>query len=301
MLLVDVFENFRKQSLEAYGLDPAHYYTLPGLTWDAMLKFTKIELELITVIDMLLFVERGIRGGISQCSNSYALANNEYMDNFDSNEEQIYLMYYDVNNLYGWAMTQYLPYGGFKWVENFNENFEWAVKDEADVGYILEVDLEYPKNLHNKHKDLPFCAEKMAPPGSKQKKLLTTLHPKSRYVIHYRALRQAIANGLKLTKIHRILQFNQSPWLKAYIDLNSNMRAQVTNEFAKNFFKLMNNAMFGKSIQNKRSEVDVRLRTKWEGRYGIETLVASPNFEGRAIFKENLVAVKLRKVQVLLD
>ena len=187
LLLADVFENFRNNCLEAYGLDPAHNYTTPGLTWDAMLKFTKV--ELLTDIDMLLLVERGIRGGVSQCSNCYAKANNQYMvDFYDPEEESKYLLYYDVNNLYGWAMTQPLPYGGFRCVEDVEQPF-WEVPNDVHEGYIFDVDLEYPEHLHDAHKDLPLCPEHMAPPGKKQGKLLTTLYDKERYIIHYSALK----------------------------------------------------------------------------------------------------------------
>ena len=142
LLLADVFENFRDNCLEAYGLDPAHYYTTPGLTWNAMHKFMKLELELLTDIDMLLFVERGIRGGVSQCSNRYGKTNNRYMGDFyNPEEESKFLLYFDVNNLYGWAMTQSLPYGGFRWVEDVEQSF-WEVPDDHHESYILEVDLE---------------------------------------------------------------------------------------------------------------------------------------------------------------
>ena len=145
--MVDVFENFRDSCIESYKLDPAHYYTLPGYTWDAMLKYTGVELDLLSDIDMLMFIERGIRGGISQCSNRYAKANNQHLkpENYNRDEEDKYIMYYDINNLYGWTMVQNLPHGGFKWedhYEKFNdETYINNIKEDANEGFILEVDL----------------------------------------------------------------------------------------------------------------------------------------------------------------
>nr|DAC81331.1 TPA_asm: PolB [Megastigmus wasp adintovirus] len=305
LLLADIFENFREQCLAVYGLDPAHYYTTPGFTWDAMLKFTGVKLRLITDIDILLFIERGIRGGLSQCSHRYAKANNKYIKGFNENEEDVYLMYWDANNLYGWAMTQSLPYDCFEWVDkDYVENFNvFDIDDDAPVGYILEVDLNYPTNIHKQHNDLPFCPEHAIPPGSskKDKKLLATLMHKKNYVIHYRTLKQALANGLELVKKHRILKFKQSKWLKPYIDLNSSMRAKAKNEFEKNLFKLMNNAVYGKTMENVRNHVDVKLMTKWEGRYGIESLISKANFQSSAIFGENLAAIELKKVKVFMN
>ncbi|KAJ8911385.1 hypothetical protein NQ315_013520 [Exocentrus adspersus] len=238
ILLADVFENFRQKCLNIYQLDPGHYYTLPGYTWDCALKYTKVELDYLKDVDMLLFMDRGIRGGVSQCSNRYAEANNKLMPTYDCTQPSKYLMYFDVNNLYGWAMCQYLPYGGFEWMRNF-ENFDVTqVSDEAPEGYILEVDLEYPEYLHDTHKDLPLCPEHLTPPNSKLPKLMTTLYDKKRYIIHYRNLKQALSLGIKLTRIHRIIKFKQSDWLKVYIDLNTKLRTQSLNEFEKNLYKL---------------------------------------------------------------
>ncbi|XP_074028853.1 uncharacterized protein [Leptinotarsa decemlineata] len=307
LLLADVFEKFRASCLRTHNLDPAHYFTLPGLTWDAMLKYTKVELELVTDLDMFLFVERGIRGGLSQvCSKRRAHANNKYLNNHDPSKPDTYLMYFDVNNQYGWAMSQYLPYDGFKWCDTNIDVL--SISDESGVGYMLEVDLEYPKHLHDSHKDLPYCPEHInsktkKPPKSIKEltKLMATLHHKAKYVIHYRALKQAIANGLVMTKIHRVLQFNQSPWLKSYIDLNTELRKRATNEFEKNLFKLMNNAVFGKTMEDIRKRVNIKLLTKWAGRYGAEAYISKPEFKNCMIFNENLVAVELRKLQVYLN
>ncbi|XP_074042573.1 uncharacterized protein [Leptinotarsa decemlineata] len=307
LLLADVFEMFRTCIINSHKLDPAHYFTLPGYTWDAMLKYTGIELELLTDVDMFLFVERGIRGGLSQvCSKRRSHANNKYINNYDPSKPTTFMMYYDVNNQYGWAMSQYLPYGGFEWTDSNIDITQ--IPDDADKGYILEVDLEYPQHLHDKHKDLPFCPEHICPktrkPPVKAKqlsKLMATLQPKEKYIIHYRALKQALAHGLILKKIHRVLKFKQSPWLKSYIDLNTELRAKASNEFEKNLYKLMNNAVFGKTMENVRKRVNIRLLTEWSGRYGAGAYIAKPEFKSCTIFNENLVAVELNKLQIFLN
>ncbi|XP_072401744.1 uncharacterized protein [Diabrotica undecimpunctata] len=307
LLLADVFEEFRSSCLKTYNLDPAHYFTLRGFTWDAMLKHTKQELELLTDPDMFLFVERGIRGGLSQvCSKRRVHANNKYMASYDPSKPDSYLMYFDVNNQYGWAMSQYLPYGGFEWVDSNIDVI--SIPDDSSEGYILEVDLEYPQHLHDRHKDIPFCPESlnpktMFPPKRPREltKLMVTLNDKTKYVIHYRALKQALANGLILTKIHKVLKFNQSAWLQPYIELNTNLRKAAKNEFEKNLFKLMNNAVFGKTMENVRKRVDIKLLTEWQGRYGAEARISSPLFKNATIFNENLVAVEMHRAEIWLD
>ncbi|KYM99021.1 hypothetical protein ALC62_10243 [Cyphomyrmex costatus] len=301
LLLADVFENFRDTCMVTYGLDPVYYVTLPSYTWDAMLKNTGVRFELLTDIDMVLFIERGIRGGLSQCSHRYARANNVCVPTFDPSKPISYLMYFDVNNLYGWAMMEPLPYGEFHWVDNVDGFDVMSVPVDSDVGYILEVDLTYPHVLHDSHYDLPFCPTKELPSGGKYEKLLATLNGKERYVIHYRNLQQCIRHGLVVTKIHRILQFAQSRWLRGYIEVNTRLRMLSNNDFERNLYKLMNNAVFGKTVENVRDYKDVRLVTVWDGRYGLEAMIAKPNFCSRSIFSENLVAVELRKLEVTMN
>ena len=151
LLLADVFENFRETCLQYYKLDPCHYFTSPGLSWDAMLKMTNIQLELMTDIDMFQFIEKGMRGGISYIANRYGKANNKYMKEYDEKAPSKYVMYLDANNLYGWAMSQYLPTGGFKWLteKQINKINLAQYNEDRNKGLILEVDLEYPKELHD--------------------------------------------------------------------------------------------------------------------------------------------------------
>ena len=195
VLLANVFEAFRDTCLKHYKLDPAHFYTSPGLAWRACLKRTGIRLELLTDHDMLLMFERGIRGGITQAVRKYASANNKYMgDKFDPNEDTTYLQYLDANNLYGGVMSQPLPTGGFKWVDvNPNEISELATR--TDKGHILEVDISYSRELHNPHNDLPFMCERMEINGVE--KLVPNFRDKKIYVIHIQALNQALQHGLR--------------------------------------------------------------------------------------------------------
>ncbi|GFX60351.1 uncharacterized protein TNCV_4741071 [Trichonephila clavipes] len=199
--IVYLFENFRKICMQTYKLDPCWYFTTPALSWDAMLLHTKVAIELFTDYDMLLFIEKGVRGGISQCCNRYAIANNRYMSNFNPDDEIKYLMYLDANNLYGYAMSKYLPLKDFVWSDNdLTEQDILNLSDESDVGYILEVDLEYPSDLHDKHSDFPLAPENKPPPNCKEPRLLTTLEPKTKYVLHYSNLKLYLKLGLVLKK-----------------------------------------------------------------------------------------------------
>lgn len=216
-----------------------------------MLLHTGVELELLTDIDKVLFMEGGIRGGPSQAIGRLKYANNKYMTNYDATKLSNYLIYLDLNNLYGAAMSEFLPYKSFTWLtEDEINNFRIETCcDFGEVGYILEVDLEYPETLHDLHSDLPFCPEQRAPPIDKSSRLLTTLYNKEKYTIHYKTLKQCLQHGLKMTKIYRILKFKQKPWLKGYIQLNTMLRTNARNTFESNLYKLMNNAIFGKTME----------------------------------------------------
>lgn len=306
LILSDVFENFRNMCLQTYKLDAAQYYTAPGLSWDAMLKHTEVELELLTDIDMIHFLKKGIRGGISQCCERKHVANNQHLPNFNPSEPSSYIMYLDATNLYGHSMSQYLPYGGFRWLSEFELQSLDVTKvvDNSCDGYILEVDVDYPTHLHDLHSDLPFLVENVVPAGSKTSKLIPNLRKKRNYVAHYRTLKQALENGLILKKVHRVLAFKQSLWLKKYIDLNTFMRNRARNAFEKSYFKLMNNAVFGKTMENVDKRVDVKLSTHWERRgktAGAGTLIARPNFHSASVFSENFVAIQLKRLKVRYD
>ena len=287
--------NFR-HLLSCGTIDPAHFYTSPGLAWKACLKRTGIKLELLADPDMLLMFERGIRGGFTQAVRKYASANNKYMgDKFDPKSESSYLQYLDANNLYGWAMSQPLPTGGFKWVDvNPNEIFELAT--QTDKGYILEVDVSYPKDLYDSHNDLPFMCERMEINGVE--KLVPNLRDKKNYVIHIQALNQELQHGLRLHRIHRAIEFDQSPWLKTYIDFNTQLRTAATNDFEKDFFKLMNNSVFGKTMENIRKHRNMKLVTT-EEKY-LRT-VMKPNFKSGVLFGENLMCCEMGKIKVVMN
>ena len=262
LLLRDVFEKFISVCLEYYGLDPCHYFSSPRfisvcleycgldpchyfssprLSWDAMLKMTRVELELID--DM--------RGGISTIAKRYCSANNKYVKEYNKSDDNSFIMYFDANNLYGWAMTQYLPYGGFKWMsEEEIDGFDFdLVECDSDEGYILEVDLEYPDKLHDFHNDYPLAPEKLRVRNdmlsrycsdidkkyginvSEVNKLIPNIGNNVGYIMHYRNLQLYKPLGMKVVKVHRVLKFKQSDWLKEFVNFNTEKRMHAANKF----------------------------------------------------------------------
>ena len=250
LLLRDAFEKFIKTCLQYYELDPYHYFSSPGLIWDGMLKMTDVKLEKISDIDKYLFIEKGSRGGISYIAKRYGKANEKYMNDYDPEKPSVFINYLDMNNLYGWAMSEYLPYGQFEWLENVHEFDVNSVNEKSEMGYFLEVDLEYPNKLHELHNDYPLAPKKLAVTNdmlSKYcteiadkydikvgdvKKLIPNLRNNTKYVLHYRNLQLYLSLGIKLTKIHRVLKL---------------------------MIKLMINSVYGKTMENLRKRINVRL------------------------------------------
>ena len=202
-------------------------------------------------------------------------------------------MHLDANNLCGWAMTEKRPVNGFKWVKNlskFNERFIKGYNENSDRGYFLEVDVEYLIKLISLHKDPPFLPERKK--LEKVKKLVCDIEDKKKYVIHIRTLKQALNHGLILKRVHRVIQFNQKAWLKPYIDMNTKLRKEEKNEFEKDFFKLMNNAVFEKTMENVRNYRDIKIVKTNEKR---SKLVSEPNYHTTKHFLENLLAIEMKK------
>ena len=195
VLLADVFEEFRNLCLKNYSLDPAWYYTSPGLSWDALLKLSGVKLELLTDVEILLLIEKAIRGGVSMISNRFGKANNKFMgEKFDPSQPSKFITYLDANNLYGWAMMKPLPVGDFEWM-NEEELENWK-----NIPCILEVDLEYPRELRVLHNDYPVAPERLR--INNVEKLIPNLWDKEKYIVHQENLKLYEELGLKIKKIH---------------------------------------------------------------------------------------------------
>jgi len=277
-LLADIFENFRKLSLKNYELDPLNYISAPSLAWDAMLLKTDITLDLISDVKMLEMIERHKRGGLCFVgSKRHCVANNPYMSEYDENTPDNYIMYWDANNLYGWAMSEPLPYKDLKFDSDVTLDTILNTDDNNETGYILEVDLHFPEDIHDKLKEFPVCPEninvKQEWLSEFQEKLMKDLNVKTvdcnklvphlydhkNYVIHYRNLKFVKNLGVEIGHVHNVISFKQKQWLETYISFNTECRKKAKDEFEKDFFKLMNNAVFGKTMENVRNRIKMHL------------------------------------------
>ena len=333
--LCDVFDNFRTACIADNGIDPCWSYTLPGYSWVAMLKKTAVKIGLVFDSDMLRMIEAGIRGGICVIPNRYAKANNPKCKGYDPNKPTTWILTVDANNLYGWAMVQHLPIDGGKWVDDLTQFVDGDGKfiidsvlglpDDADYCYFLEVDLHIPHELHDKFNDYPLAVRSETPnpedysplqremkkdlsSGKPTMKLLGTLTDKTKYLVHSRMLKFYIEQGIVVTKVHRVAEFQQRQWLKPYIDGNTRKRAACgKNKFLRDLYKLLNNSMFGKTMERVREHQDVRFvssggRSIEKQQRRLNKLTSSPFCTGwNVIAEDELSIVHLRKSTVNLN
>ena len=298
-LLADVFENFRDTTINIDKLDPAYYLSPPALSWHSCMKKTGVKLELITDENMLLLFEKGIRGGTCNVIHKYARANNKYMKKYDITKESIFLAYLDVSNLYGWAMSEKLPVDNFKWETDlsiFTMDFIKNYNEESDTGYLLYVDVEYPKNLRKSHEDLPFLPNRMK--VNKVNKIICNQYDKHKYSGHIYALKQALNHGFILKNVHTVISFRQKAWLKPYIDINTELRMNAKNEFEKDYFKLKKNTTYGKTMENIRKHRDIRLVTKDKK---ISILASEPNYEANKHISKDLLIMEMKKRNLYMN
>ena len=320
LLLCDIFENFRNISQRDYSLDPCQFYSAPGLSWSAMLRMTKVKLQLLTDIDDLILFERGIRGGVSQISDRYASANNSHLETYDATKPNSFIQFLDANNLYGWACQQPLTMRNFRHLDKEELlNFDvMSISDYSDKGYLIEVSLSYPSYLHDKHNCFPLAPVKRSirdeelSPYAKEAwkelrgkskrpnngKLLCTLEDKDYYVLHYRNLKLYLQLGLQIKQIHSVLEFEQAAWLKPYIDFNTRKRMEAKTEFEKSFYKILNVSVFGKLMERQRSHLNVTLTNSSTV---LNKLTAKSSFKECRIFNESLVGVHCKRTKVLIS
>ena len=293
-LLADVFETFRSNSLEEYQLDPAYYVSAPQLAWNALLKFINRPIPLITDPEMYRMIQPNIRGGICHASVRYARANNKFMGSlYDPTKPTSFIMEVDANNLYGWAMSQAMPDSDFEWLSDAEcremEHRLINVVERNEIfghnrGYIFEVDMDYPQELHERDDDYPMAPELITIEaqitGEKQhelraqyfgaacpftRKLVCSFLPKKHYVVLGDLLVFYLDRGMSLVNIHRAIRFSSSPYIAGYIANNTAKRQQYKHDdVKKSFYKLMNNAPYGKTIENVARRSDIRLLNDME-------------------------------------
>ncbi|GIY20130.1 c2H2-type domain-containing protein [Caerostris darwini] len=319
VMLAEIFLSFRRTSMQSYHLDPVHFITSAQLTWNAGLKISKVELQLLGNVNEYLWFEKSMRGGVCLLGRRHAIANNPYIaENYDETLPSNYILALDANNFYGFAMSQFLPVGNFSWLdsEELSKFDVLELEEDSDIGYILEVDLLYPEHLHNMHNDLPLapehvlitydisnysknlCDEFSLKSTLPSKKLTPNFFPKTNYVTHCLNLKFYLEQGMILTKIHRILAFKQSPWLKSYIDFNNKKRIEANSEFQKSFFKKMNNSFFGRTMINVRRKISIKGSLTAEG---CKKNVSSPLLDYFEPINDNLTLFKMKKPNLVLD
>ncbi|KAJ9448907.1 hypothetical protein DIPPA_04793 [Diplonema papillatum] len=268
--LADVMRAFRDELMSTHKLDPCHFISLSSFTWAAMLRSTKVKLEHLTDHEMYLFFESQKRGGFTCAIERHAQGTDNTADVTNK------MIYVDANNLYGHSMMRNLPHSGFRWLPNLTVDnvlhLTSCYNPESSTGYVFEVDIEYPEHLHELHDDLPLLPYNRSiahdelsdyqqqalgdVPLCAVPKLIADFKKREKYIINIEQLQFAIKHGLVVTAVHRGITFQQSAWLKPYIELNSTLRQQATSDFGKGLYKLLNNAIFGKTMENVRGRTD---------------------------------------------
>ena len=326
-LLAEVIITFRAMVQNEFRVDSARYISIPQLAFDCMLRTLKQPIGLMSDPDMILMCEQNVRGGVSfvgerhvstKTTNDFPSVEDYERDVHDN------LFYIDANNLYSVAQSAPMPLGDYAWasseeINHLQDNLT-HIPDDSTTGYILEVDLEYPSHLHETHDTLPLVAtqreftyETVSPysqaclnilrTSSQAKryfsqKLCTDFTRKEKYVVHFRNLQTYLKHGLLLTKIHRVIKFKQSNYLKRYIDICTAKRAQAKTPFEKMLYKLMMNSVYGKFLQDNRKHFEVTISTT---RKSYEKLIASPYYKGHRIISENIVAFYMKRKKIILD
>ena len=317
-LLADVFEAFRQKCLDEDVLDPVHFVSLPHMTFLSAFKMTQEKIDLLNNIEMYSLFEQGIRGGLT-------FVNKHVIKYKETASERTFPLYIDQNNLYGSALSKPLPHSNFKWVDEdgikffSDSNNILALDDNGDTGYLFNFDFVYPDSIKKATKDFPLApvsdqmTEDMFSPFMKEYyktlesqnqqnykpcyKLLLTQYDRHNYVAHFSILKFYLSMGLRITKIHKIIQFTQKPFLKSYIDYNTQKRTQAKNSFEKDYYKLKNNALFGKTMEDVRKRMEYKLVTDVSQ---IEKIFSSPRLHSHDIITEELTGFKMFKSKVTL-
>ena len=305
LLLTCVFEKFIKVSVNEFGINPLYCVSLPGYTWQCGLKYTGINLQTLQDKDMILLLENNIRGGISSVMG----------DRYIKSDENGKILYFDANNLYGDSMSQPLPYDEIKYDNNIKLEDILNTPDDSDIGYFIENDLIYPNNIKEKTKNFPFAPvnKKINPddfndymkeikPDTyiQNKKLICDFSNKKKYLTHYRMLKFYIRHGMIVEKVHNIISFRQSRWLEKYINFNTQKRNQAVNDFEKDFYKLLNNAFYGKTMENVRNRLKIKFVKKDVYREIVKQQ-SKLTFNGIHKSYENCDSYTFKQNEVLMD
>ena len=305
LLLACVFEKFIKVSINEFKINPLYCVSLPGYTWQCGLKYTGINLQTLQDKDMILLLENNIRGGISSVMG----------DRYIKSNENKKILYIDANNLYGHSMSQPLPFDEITFDNNVTSEDILNTPDDSDIGYFVDVDLIYPNNIKEKTKNFPFTPvnKKINPDDFNDymkeikpdtyiqtKKLICDWSDKKNYLVHYRMLKFYIRHGMVADKVHNIISFRQSKWLEKYISFNTQKRNQALNDFEKDFYKLLNNAFYGKTMENVRNRLKIKFIKKVDHREIIKQQ-SKLTFNGIHKSYENCESYTFKQNEVLMD